>query len=398
MMPRRKTVRRVEGATAADSMNAGSEHVPLEFQQLYLELVSLTDGFCSERLNGEYQELCREVAALLCQSGTPAIRGKPASWACGIVSAVGRVNFLTDPNQDPHVRSEEIAAWFGVSAATMQSKAKIIREGLDLVPLDPDYTLPSRQAENPLVWMFDVNGLILDIRQAPRAIQQAAFEAGAIPYVPADREGDEATYVVAHERVSPPAKNQKSKAKGKSKQAGYQIKITLDGSKPPIWRRLRVPDCTLEALHEILQTAMGWQNCHMHEFRAGDERFVMANMEEFHDRDDDAREESEATLRELIEAGHKKLHYWYDFGDDWHHTIVMEKVVELQPGDASPVCLAGAGACPPEDFGGLWGYAEFLEAMADPQHERHEELTEWYGKEFDARRFDMDEVNQWLGR
>lgn len=176
-------------AASTVPMICGSSEVPAEFRQVYLELVSLTDEFCNERLNLEYQELCREMAISICQPESPVARGKRASWACGIVYAVGWVNFLGDPSQEPHVRSEEIAKWFGVSTATMHSKAKAIREGLGLIALDPDFTLPSHIDENPLVWMLQIkNGLIIDIRHAPREAQVAAYERGLIPYIPADRE------------------------------------------------------------------------------------------------------------------------------------------------------------------------------------------------------------------
>jgi hypothetical protein len=396
-MPRRKVARCSEAVTPADSMNAGSELVPQECQQLYSELVLLTDAFCNERLNGEYLELCRHMAELVCQPESPAVRGKPASWASGIVSAVGWVNFLTDPSQEPHVRAEEIAKWFGVSMATMQSKAMAIREGLDLIRFDPDFTLPSRMENNPLVWMFEVNGLILDIRHAPRDVQEAAFEAGVIPFIPADRGAGEPANVLSIGPGPVPAK--RTPAKAVAKQAvGYQIKVTLDNSEPSIWRRLHVPDCTLEELHDVIQTAMGWQDCHLHEFRAGDERFVMAGTDEFDVPDDNAREESEVLLSELVAARRKKLSYWYDFGDDWRHTIKIEKTLRAAPEGDRPTCVEGAGACPPEDIGGLWGYEEFLEALGDPKHERHEELVDWYGGEFDPARFDVDEVNELLGR
>jgi hypothetical protein len=164
------------------------DYVPTDYRELYSELVALTDKFCSERLNAEYQELCREMAIALCQAGTPAVRGKPASWASGIVYSVGWVNFLADPSQEPHIRSEDIAKWFGVSVATMLSKSKVLREGLDLMPFDPTFTLPSRLDDNPLVWMVElINGFIIDIRHAPRELQVQAYEAGMIPYVPADR-------------------------------------------------------------------------------------------------------------------------------------------------------------------------------------------------------------------
>jgi hypothetical protein len=176
-------------AASTVPMICGSSEVHAEFRQVYLELVSLTDEFCNERLNVEYQELCREMAISICQPESPVLRGKRVSWASGIVYTVGWVNFLGDPSQEPHVRSEEIADWFGVSTGTMLSKAKAIREGLGLIPLDPDFTLPSRIEENPLIWMVQLkNGLIVDIRHAPREAQVAAYERGLIPYIPADHE------------------------------------------------------------------------------------------------------------------------------------------------------------------------------------------------------------------
>ncbi|MEX0939565.1 MAG: DUF6398 domain-containing protein [Pirellulales bacterium] len=167
----------------------GSDEVPPEFRRIYFEIVSLTDAFCNERLDRECQELCWKLAIELCQEGSPVVRGKRASWACGIVYTIGWVNFLTDPNSQPHVRPDEIAEWFGVSQATMHSKSKIIREGLDIIPLDPDFTLSSRLDDNPLAWMVELmNGMIIDIRHAPREFQEIAYQSGLIPYIPGDEE------------------------------------------------------------------------------------------------------------------------------------------------------------------------------------------------------------------
>ena len=372
----------------------GSEEVPVEFRKVYLELVSLTDEFCNELLDVEYQEMCRELAIDVCQTGSPVMRGKPASWASGIVYTVGWANFLGDPSFEPHVRSADIAKWFGVSVGTMLGKSKIIREGLDFMPLDPAYTLPSQLAENPLIWFLNVNGFIMDIRTAPREAQQVAYENSLIPFIPADREQPESPYAVVHQRVQSPGRNPPKKTRKVN--VAYQLKVSLDGSKPPIWRRLRVPDCRLDELHEIIQVAVGWTNSHMHEFHVGDQRFSTPEMEEFGEVDPQARQESEVLLSELVKSGHKKLRYFYDFGDDWRHTITIEKTLDPMPKDCLPECLAGARACPPEDIGGLWGYADFLAAKADPKHELHEEFEEWYEGKFDPELFDLEAVNQLL--
>jgi hypothetical protein len=176
-------------AEEAAPIICGSEEVPVEFRRRYLDIVALTDEFCNERLDTEYQELCREIAIGLCQDGSPAERGKAAGWASGIVYTLGWVNFFSDPNTEPYLRSEEIAEWFGVSAGTMHSKSKVIRDGMDISPLDPEFTHSSRLDDNPFVWMVELtNGMIIDIRHAPRELQKKAYEHGMIPYIPADRE------------------------------------------------------------------------------------------------------------------------------------------------------------------------------------------------------------------
>lgn len=161
--------------------------VPLKLREKFLEIVAITDTFCEQHLNEEYRDLCREVAVALCQKGSPVTQGKPLSWAAGIVYSVGWVNFLTDPHQTPHRKADEIAQTMGVSSATMHSKARVIREGLDLRRFDPDFTLPSKLIDNPLVWMVEVNGLILDLRELPREVQEQAFEQGLIPFIPDDQ-------------------------------------------------------------------------------------------------------------------------------------------------------------------------------------------------------------------
>lgn len=161
--------------------------VPKAYAAQFADLAGLTDSFCDAHLNAEYKDLCREMAVAVCQKGSPVLQGKPQGWAAGIVYALGRVNFLDDPSQTPHMKSKDIAEGFGVSVATMQAKAKVIRERLDLIPFPPDWSLPSRADSNPLVWMLEVNGFLVNIRMAPREAQVAAYEKGLIPYIPADR-------------------------------------------------------------------------------------------------------------------------------------------------------------------------------------------------------------------
>lgn len=174
----------------------------------------------------------------------------------------------------------------------------------------------------------------------------------------------------------------------------FQLKITLDDSKPPIWRRVLVADCTLDVLHQITQMAMGWTNSHLHQFEFDGSRFHDPRCELEVGYDD--YDETTVLLSQLVDNGCKKLHYDYDFGDGWSHTIAIEKKLAPKPTDKFPVCVKGVGACPPEDCGGIWGYYDLLEALRDPEHDRHEEATEWVDEDFDPEKLDLGEINEAL--
>ncbi len=151
----------------------------------------MTDAFCREHLDDEYGALCRELAGVLARKRpSPLTRGKPESWASGIVRTVGWVNFLGDPSQPHHMKMTDIDKGIGVSEATGSAKSMAIRNLLDLRRLDPQWTLPSRMDQNPMAWMIEVNGLIADARHLPRDIQEAAFRKGLIPYIPGDQADD----------------------------------------------------------------------------------------------------------------------------------------------------------------------------------------------------------------
>jgi len=163
----------------------------MEFYRRCDEIIELTDAFCFAHLNNEYQELCREMMEELCMADFPLDKGGPAGWASGIVHALGWVNCLQDPEQSPHMTSAQIAEGFGVSQATMAAKSKIIRDELDLIPMDPGWCTTAMLEDNPLVWMLEVDGFVMDIRHAPREAQEDAYRLGLIPYIPADkREAD----------------------------------------------------------------------------------------------------------------------------------------------------------------------------------------------------------------
>jgi Domain of unknown function (DUF6398) len=151
-------------------------------------IIEMTDQFCREHLNEEYAVLCRKLAEKLARKqSSPLVHGSPNPWASGIVRMVGWVNFLHDKTQTPHMRLCDIDARFGISESSGAAKLAAIRKMLKIHHLDPNWTLPSRLQDNPLVWMLEVNGLLIDIRAAPREAQEIAFNKGLIPYIPADR-------------------------------------------------------------------------------------------------------------------------------------------------------------------------------------------------------------------
>lgn len=174
----------------------------------------------------------------------------------------------------------------------------------------------------------------------------------------------------------------------------YQFKITLLDIKPAIWRRIQVRDCTLVDLHEYIQMAFGWENYHLHQFEIDGERYSQPTPDG-DDFDLDFKDESDVLLSKLIPKSGRKSRwiYEYDFGDDWRHEVLFEGYPPAESKVKYPLCVEGARACPPEDVGGPWGYAEYLEAMADPQHERHEEFMEWCGP-FDPEAFDANKATR----
>jgi hypothetical protein len=152
-------------------------------------IMDLIDPFCKTHLNDEYAVLCRKLAEKLARKRpSPLLNGSSKAWASGIVRAVGGANFLHDKSQTPYMRATDIDHYLGVSQSAGAAKATEIRKLLKIHQMDADWTLPSKMDNNPLVWMIQVNGMIVDVRRAAREVQEIAFMKGLIPYVPADRQ------------------------------------------------------------------------------------------------------------------------------------------------------------------------------------------------------------------
>ena len=185
------------------------------------------------------------------------------------------------------------------------------------------------------------------------------------------------------------AKSKKPKAKIPAGTV-FQFKITLQGIDPPIWRRVQAKDCTLDKLHEHIQTAMGWTNSHLHQFKIdgvpyGDPQLFSEGMEG----ETPPLNSLRTKLSKIIPRDGKRFQfeYEYDFGDGWEHEILFEGALHAEKGARYPLCLEGERACPPDDVGGTCGYQDYVKAMANPKHKRHKEFLEWNGP-FDPEKFD----------
>jgi hypothetical protein len=180
-------------------------------------------------------------------------------------------------------------------------------------------------------------------------------------------------------------------------EAVYQLKVTLDGIKPSIWRRIQVRgDITLFKLHKILQVVMGWQDYHLHQFVIDGECYSVISIEADM-QGDDFKDEKRFKLSRIIPGEKFKFTYEYDFGDGWDHTILVEKILRPAEELKAPVCLDGKRSAPPEDCGGKGGYHDVLKALKNPSHPDNAELMEWLDK-YDPEYFDADKVNERLAK
>ena len=153
-------------------------------------IVMLTETFCNEHLNEEYAQLARQVIAALCRKRpSPLMKGRVDTWACGIIYALGYVNFLFDKSQEPYMSATDLCDGFGVSKSTGAAKSKAVRDVLDMVQMDPNWYLPNKTDDNPMAWMIMVNGFVLDARTLSRKVQEVVYRKGLIPYLPENKEG-----------------------------------------------------------------------------------------------------------------------------------------------------------------------------------------------------------------
>jgi hypothetical protein len=168
------------------------------------------------------------------------------------------------------------------------------------------------------------------------------------------------------------------KAKVKAQACIYELRITLQEIRPPIWRLIQVPSTLrLCCLHDALQAVMGWTNSHLHRFEKDGKQWGVP--EHFEDDDTDIIDESRTKISDILMTPGDSVHYVYDFGDNWRHSVVLEKLLPASTTTVRPLCLAGERHCPPEDVGGTPGYEEFLQVVFEPTHEEYDHYVRWAG-------------------
>lgn len=172
----------------------------------------------------------------------------------------------------------------------------------------------------------------------------------------------------------------------------YRLYVFLLDIAPPIWRRVELSsETSLAQLHTVLQAAMGWQDYHLHEFEIGGKRYGVPD-EEF-DQPGEVVKDSTVTLSNALPRKGASLLYSYDFGDNWAHSVILEDIVPVEPEAKYPRVIDGARACPPEDSGGPYSYADLVEILAKPRHKEHHHMREWAGKNFDPEKFSAKAAN-----
>lgn len=347
-----------------------AEKIPQAMQAKFDRIVAITDAFAEQHLTAEYADLIRKATAALCRKRpSPLASGADKSWACGITHAIGMVNFLFDPSQTPHMKSAELYKGFGVGASTGQAKSKQVRDSLDMMQMDPDWCIPSLLDRNPLAWIITVNGLPIDVRNAPREVQEIAYQKGLIPYLPETSIDEPKPSNVI--RFPSPARTPE-KGNGTSSDALFVLEVfIIDGpmtesfvkKNPVISRRIEIKGSnTLADLHHCIFQAFDREEEHMYEFQIGGEGpmdpnarrygLVQAFSEPLFDDDKVAGNVETTTIAALGLELEEAFGYWFDFGDDWWHQINVISIQEQAPKGKYPKITARKGASPPQ-------YADF---------------------------------------
>ena len=346
-----------------------TEAVPKAMQAKFEGIVAITNDFSKTHLNDEYAQLIRYAVAALCRKRpSPLSKGRDKTWACGITHAIGMVNFLSDPSQDPHMSAKDLYSAFGVSASTGGAKSKLVRDTLGMHQMDPDWCLPSKLDNNLMAWMISVNGLMMDARSVPRYIQEEAFEKGLIPYLPGDKE-DLLTKVgglAAPSSAARPSASNRSASNRKvvkqSPETFYVLLVAIiDGpvtedfiaENPEVSRIVEIKGSnTLKDLHNILFSAFDREDEHMYEFQIGGRGPNDPNATKYGVKmpmgPASVKDVAKTKMVSLGLSEGDIFGYWFDFGDDWWHQVSVMEIKEKAPKGKYPKVTKRVGASPPQ--------------------------------------------------
>lgn len=351
-----------------------SETVPKAMAAKFHSIVELTDQFAQQHLNDEYAQLIRQATAALCRKRpSPLEKGQARTWACGITHAVGMVNFLFDSSQTPHISAKALYSWFGVAESTGQGKSKTVRDALKMRQFAPDWCLPSRVEDNPLIWMLSVNGLLMDIRRAPLGAQIEAYAKGLIPYIPGHKEDSDTIVALLGGGAAPtaPVPNRPPKATppapdADALQALYVLEVAIiDGpiteafarKNPCIIRTIEIRgNHTLADLHRAIFKAFNREEEHLYEFQLKGigpndpkaKRYGLAVVMS----DGLAGDVAKTPIGTLGLVVDESFGYWFDFGDDWWHQVDVLEITQPKAKVKYPRITNRVGASPPQ-------YADF---------------------------------------
>lgn len=222
--------------------------VPAAMKERYDEIAQIIKVFCREKLNKEYEEYCLKLcAALSRKKPSPLVKGRAETWACGIIHAIGTVNFLFDKTQSPSIKQSELYEELGISQATGSKKSKEIRDLMKMYQFDPKWTLPSKMEENPIAWMISVNGIAMDARYAPREIQEEAYRLGLIPYMPGNiNEASQGNLIEFPVKPSKKNKQVTKRDKNKAQELIYKAWEADSGEEAAVLAKKAIeiwPDC-----------------------------------------------------------------------------------------------------------------------------------------------------------
>ena len=343
-MAKRRTTK--APGTRPPAAGDGGPSVPAAMRAKYDAIWALVGPFCRDRLDDEYAALCqRALATLARKRPSPLVNGTAAGWAAGVVRAVGHTNFLDDRTQKPHAKMPEIDKAFGVSTATGQAKGKVVRDLLKMSPFAPDWTRPSKMADNPMAYLVSVNGLVMDARHAPPGVAEQAVARGLIPPLPRPAPppphvGPPRLYTVEAFIIQGPTTPE------------------FDKRHPEVSRKIEIRgDQTLADLHAALFAAFDRHDEHLYEFQFGKgpndpagPRYVLPMAMADDDGDNPAAGSVETTTLDGLglKVG-RAFGYRFDFGDDWWHQVNVEAVADFVPaGVAFPRVVGRVGDSPPQ--------------------------------------------------